>query len=380
MTARLRLLSIGHSYIVALNRSLTHEMGRAGQGRWEVTTVAPQYFACHNDLRPLHFAQSGDGARPAIAIPAYFTRSVHCFRYGRRLRALLRESWSLVHCWEEPYTMAAAQVAGLTPEPVPFVFWTAQNVAKSYPPPFCWMERYCLRRCAGWFACGQTTAETQLARGYGSKPSRVMPLGVAVDRFRPDLATRRQTRKELGWDESGPPVVGYLGRFVDGKGLPLLMRVLDRVQTPWRALLVGSGPLAPQLRAWAQRHGCRARVVGDVVHDAVPRYLNAMDLLCVPSQTRPRYREQQGRAITEAWACGVPVIGSDSGEIPYVVADAGVVVAEKNEAAWAAAISDLLESPARRAGLGKRGLARARDVYAWPVIAREHLRFFETLL
>jgi hypothetical protein len=51
MTRRLRLLSIGHSYVVALNRRLAHEMARAGADRWEVTAVAPQ--AMVGDLRPI---------------------------------------------------------------------------------------------------------------------------------------------------------------------------------------------------------------------------------------------------------------------------------------------------------------------------------------
>ena len=60
-----------------------------------------------------------------------------------------------------------------------------------------------------------------------------------------------------------------------------------------------------------------------VAHDDVPEYLNAMDLLCAPSQTTARWREQFGRMLIEAMACGVPVVASRSGEIPYVVGDAG---------------------------------------------------------
>ena len=49
--------------------------------------------------------------------------------------------------------------------------------------------------------------------------------------------------------------------------------------------------------------------------------------------------------LIEAFACGVPVIGSNSGEIPYVIGDAGRVVGEKDVLGWAAAIVDLLNSP-----------------------------------
>ena len=101
-----------------------------------------------------------------------------------------------------------------------------------------------------------------------------------------------------------------------------------------------------------------------------------MDLLAAPSQTTARWKEQLGRMLLEAMASGVPVVASDSGEIPHVVADAGQVVPEADEPAWTAALAELLASPDRRRDLSARSLARARAVYAWPVVARQFLDFF----
>jgi glycosyltransferase involved in cell wall biosynthesis len=83
--------------------------------------------------------------------------------------------------------------------------------------------------------------------------------------------------------------------------------------------------------------------------------------------------------LIEAFAAGVPVVGSDSGEIPHVIGDAGLVIPEADETAWAAAVSNLLGDPGRRADLAARGLERARATFAWPVIARRHLAFFDEL-
>jgi glycosyltransferase involved in cell wall biosynthesis len=83
--------------------------------------------------------------------------------------------------------------------------------------------------------------------------------------------------------------------------------------------------------------------------------------------------------LIEAFACGVPVLASDSGEIPHVVDGAGVLVSEGDEAAWLTALSALLEDPARRTDLARLGRARAETVYAWPVVARQHLTFFDEL-
>ncbi len=117
-----------------------------------------------------------------------------------------------------------------------------------------------------------------------------------------------------------------------------------------------------------------------MVHDQVPAYLNAMDIMCAPSQTTPSWKEQFGRMLVEAFASGVPVIGSDSGEIPYVVRDSGLVVGEKDDEGWRRAIAELVEDRAKRDDLAARGLARASDEFAWPVVARRYLDFFDTAM
>lgn len=373
-----RLLTIAHSYCVALNRRLAHEMARAGGEEWEVTALAPRFF--YGDLRPILLEpQPGERCR-LVPIDAHLSRSPQLFFYGLSLRAVLRERWDLVHCWEEPYVLAGGQVAWWCPPRIPLVFFTAQNIAKRYPPPFSAIERMCAARSAGWLPCGEAVAQTQLGRCWSAKPYRVIPLGVDVELFRPDPEAGRAARARLGWKDEGPPVAGFLGRFIEDKGLGVAMRVLETTTSPWRALFVGGGPREPALRQWAARHGDRVRIVGGVPHDRVPDHLNAMDVLLAPSQTTARWREQFGRMLIEAFACGVPVIASDSGEIPYVVADAGVIVGERDEPGWRRALADLLESPARRAEFAARGRDRARALYSWPVVARRHLEFFAELL
>jgi hypothetical protein len=61
MSARRRLLSVAHSYVVALNRRLADEMARAGAGRWEVTAVAPEFMP--GDFRPISL-ETLPGRRP----------------------------------------------------------------------------------------------------------------------------------------------------------------------------------------------------------------------------------------------------------------------------------------------------------------------------
>jgi glycosyltransferase involved in cell wall biosynthesis len=259
------------------------------------------------------------------------------------------------------------------------VLATFQNIAKRYPPPFNWIERYSMSRADGVIAFGRTAAEVVTARGFDRGAVAIIPPGVDLTRFRPDEARRAATLARLGWSD-GMPVVGFLGRLVPEKGLELLTKALDGVTTPWRALIVGSGPLEETIAAWGRRHPTRVRVITTVQHDEVPAYLNAMDVLCAPSQTTPRWREQFGRMLIEAFACGVAVIASTSGEIPYVVADAGLLVPEDAPSQWQQAIGMLTMDRSRRCELARRGRERAESVYGWPVVARQHVDFFERVI
>ncbi|NVI96770.1 glycosyltransferase family 4 protein [Myxococcus sp. AM009] len=374
-----RLITLSHSYVVGLNRRLANEMARVGAGEWDVTTVAPRFF--HGDLSPLALRLEADEPARTEGVRAFFSRSLHTFLYGPEVRAHLARGADLVHVWEEPYVLAGLELALLTPRHVPLVFCTAQNLPKRYPPPFAQAERFVVQRSAGWVAWGESVRDNLLTRpGYAERPARAIPMGVDVDLFHPNRAAGESLRRELGWETSGPPVVGFLGRFVPEKGVSLLMAALDALDTPWRALFVGGGPMEGVLRDWAGRHGDAVRVLTGVPHSGVPRALNAMEVLCAPSQTTPRWREQFGRMLAEGFACGVPVLGSDSGEVPRTMGDAGLVLPEASVSAWTQALSDLLESPQRRAELATRGRERAVTRFSWPVVAKAHLDFFTEVL
>ena len=372
-----RLLTIGHSYVVTENRRLAHEIGVQGRGRWEVVAITPVRF--HGDLGSIEARGAHGEALELRMLPVRLGRSPHLMRYSG-LRAAMAGPWDVIHAWEEPYVAAGAQVAAAAAKPAKLVFSTFQNIAKDYPWPLSAFERRSMARADAWIAFGELVHATLAPRaGYSGRPSRVITPGVDIDRFRPDAAAAASTRRELGWPEPAA-VVGFLGRFEPQKGVELLCEALDGVTAPWHALFVGGGTLEPFLHAFQQRHPSRVRVVTGVAHADVPRWLNAMTVLCAPSQTTSAWREQFGRMLVEAMACGIPVAGSDSGEIPFVIGDAGLVLPEADPEAWTAALESLLNDAALRRDYTVRGLARARDRFAWPVIARAHLDWFEQVL
>jgi glycosyltransferase involved in cell wall biosynthesis len=373
-----RLLTIGHSYVVAQNRRLAHEMARAGSGEWQVTAAAPARL--RGDLRDIELEPIPDEACAVVPLDVRFGPHAHLRMYGRQLRSLLRQPWDVIHCWEEPYVIAAAQIARLVQRPARFVPATFQNIGKAYPLPVRVLERRVMARADAWIAFGRTAYVVQRDRpGYASKPATTLSPGVDIETFRPDPSQRHRTRERLDWG-SNEIVVGFVGRFVEEKGIDTLLQAFARAAGGWSLLFVGGGALASRIESVQHQHPARVRLVKDASHDDVPRYLNAMDVLCAPSRTTVRWKEQFGRMLIEAMACGVAVIASDSGEIPHVVQDAGLIIGEGDAARWAATIDRVAADGTLRDDLATRGMVRARAEFAWPIVARRHLDFFEEVL
>jgi glycosyltransferase involved in cell wall biosynthesis len=349
---------------------------------FDITVAAPRFF--RGDLRPIEIEPEPPGS-PLRIVPldTKWSRFIHVFRFdGLALRALIDDGdFDLVHAWEEPYIFAGYQIArAVKNSPAKCCFATFQNYVKRYPPPFGYFERTVLKRADGWIAFAGLVFQAMLDRGYPAATGRILDVAVDLSQFRPlPSATKAEVLEELGLT---PPVVGFVGRLALAKGLDVLMQAMEQIGSsrPWQLLLLGSGEYKEKVLHWAARNGWPDRVkIILAKHSEVPRNLGCMDLLVAPSQTLRNWKEQFGRMIVEAFACGVPVIGSDSGEIPYVIGDAGKVIPEADVKGWASAIEQLLENSELREELSKRGLERAQR-YSASTVAQQYREYFRWLV
>ena len=128
-------------------------------------------------------------------------------------------------------------------------------------------------------------------------------------------------------------------------------------------VIAGTGPEQVALKDLAQRLGLLDKVtfLGKVSSTAMPAVYASMDVLALPSRTTTTWKEQFGRVLIEAMACRVPVIGSDSGEIPNVIGDGGLVFPEDDAAALADLLIVFAQQPILREHLARRGYERAID-------------------
>ncbi len=276
----------------------------------------------------------------------------------------------VIDCHEEPASLAAFEVLvirALTRSKAPVLFYGAQNIEKRFPPPFRWIERWALRSAAGVYCCNAEAGEIFRRKGFAGVV-HVMGLGVDLHRFSP---ARHSTPH--------PPFrLGFVGRLEWRKGIPIVIEALAGLPDHFELHVHGTGPDDARLRLHAAAQGVAGRVHfhGFANQDELPAIYRSLHAVVVPSQTTENWVEQFGRVVVEAMACGVPVIGSDSGSIPEVIGDAGIVVPEADVAAWRHAIERLAGDEHEQARLHDAGLAHV-ERYTWEAIARTHRQLYE---
>jgi glycosyltransferase involved in cell wall biosynthesis/SAM-dependent methyltransferase len=222
-------------------------------------------------------------------------------------------------------------------------------------------------------------ADEHLAHGIGRPGQFVtVPSGVPTARLRAAAPPRATARARLGMPPTAFVIVG-LGRLVPIKGYDVLIEALPAVVAALpdtRLLLVGGGPLRPDLETQAARLGMTDRVTITGVTRDVVTALAAADVLVAPSRN-----EGMGRAIVEAMALGVPPVGTRVGGIPSVIVDGecGRVVPPEDALALARALIELGRYPGARAKLGEAARRRA-ELFSTEEATRCLLALYATAL
>ena len=326
----------------------------------------------------------GEETEPSFALakgPVLFSGKSHRALYLSLAGIIWRVRPDILYLNAEPESYLAWQAAMLCPLISPYtriVFISWRNI--DYPPgvfPYklpslhARAERKVLAVAAHCIAHNQSAKEIFRRKSFSSVT--VIPPAVDLKVFAP---------KRVGQPAAGRPLtIGFVGRFSPEKGLDLLLRAARDLGFEHRLLIVGSGPQKEELLQLAKGLGIDQRVIWGrpASREKIPEYLNEMDLLVLPSRTTLFWKEQFGRVIIEAFACGVPVIGSTSGEIPRVIGDAGLLVPEDDAGALAEAIRRVASDHVLKADLVNKGLDRVRNEFSVEVVARQYSELFSRL-
>ncbi|NJM96311.1 MAG: glycosyltransferase family 4 protein [Phormidesmis sp. RL_2_1] len=395
----MKILVASHTYIVDLNCEKLRSLSQINPNV-EVTAVVPKHWNPGGvQSRKVETQPREEGKFRVVPISNFSQNNQGLLSFGADIIPLLRQFRpDIIQVEQGSKSLGYAElitlnrILGLKAKNVFFTWW---NLPYEVKFPLSLLERYNLRHTDGLVVGNQDGADILQKHGYGG-PVCVMPqLGVDQRIFRPAIESELAAQQGISPDDF---VIGFVGRFVEEKGLLTLFEALGKIQSTqqqhlsarsWKLLLLGRGPLKEKLQSLARELKIAKHIiwVESVPHADVPRYINLMDTLVLPSETTDQFKtlsaagwkEQFGHVLIEAMACKVPVIGSDSGEIPHVIKTDGLVFPEGDAAAFAEKITTLINHPEQCQALADKGYRRAMGEYTNHALAQRLLQFYETL-
>ncbi len=360
----MRVLMLSKALVVGIYQRKLEEIAKCGV---ELLAVVPPSWRDERGETPLERAYTIGYRLEVLPLANNGDFHLHWYRGLGRLMRHFRPH--IVHIDEEPYNLAtwhALYQAKRVGAKALVFSW--QNILRRYPPPFSWGERWTLRGIQHMIVGTESCVGVWRGKGYCHPISVIPQFGTDAALFSPPAARPER-----------PFTIGYFGRLVEEKGVALLIDAAAQLAGEWRLLIVGGGPQREALIAQAQARGIEQRVTfaSQVPSLQMPALYHQIDVLTLPSLTRPNWKEQFGRVLVEAMMSGVAVVGSDSAAIPDVIGDGGMIVREGDVQEMADALRRLQEDAGLRAAVAARGRARALQLYTHEQIAAQTVAVYE---
>jgi glycosyltransferase involved in cell wall biosynthesis len=212
---------------------------------------------------------------------------------------------------------------------------------------------------------------------YSRRRAVVTPFGVDLARFKPEP---RPNDRFAATDI----VIGTVKSLSERYGIDQLIKAFALLKgrypdLPLKLLIVGGGELAQPLQQLAQALGLADCTIftGPVSPAETPAFHNMIDIFVTLSNS-----ESFGVSVLEASACGKPVVVSEVGGLPEVVAPGrtGFIVPPRDPAQAAAALERLVLDEPLRLKMGQAGRAWVREHYNWPDNVAQMIGIYDQVL
>ena len=286
--------------------------------------------------------------------------------YGRLWREILPADVVFLHALPHPHNHVAFLIAKLLRKKTVIV----PHFHPTHPFYERWINYWLLRHCDAVITVTEYEKTYLHAHGVAAEKLHVTGNGVHLEIYQADnLEATRQTLTQQHGLQANERVVTFIGRKVPEKGVADLIAATKvlRQDMPVRLFLVG-----PELEWFRDIYADlsaedRTYIVdlGLVSHQEKVNILHLSDLLALPSK-----HEAFGIVFLEAWACGIPVVGSREGAIPSVIGQEGLVCTFGDADDLARTLKQALADPEALRKMGAHGKTKVQMQYTWEAIGK----------
>lgn len=384
----MKILFTWHAAVEPEYRKLFREIVNKGH---ELLVISPKTWMEGGRLQRIDNSDEACSKRSEsngyslFSFPVIFRNRIKGFFYPQvnSLCQLFRKfKPDIVHIFEEPYSLACFQMVTLAKIASPrskIIVQSFENMIIIQRFPFSLIERFVLNNTNLLISIPKEGELVWRNKGY-SGTIKQLPVGLdenlfkKTESFLPDYPFLNKRDKIQ---------IGYVGRLSPEKGLSLLLRAASNLlkrSSDFELLIIGNGE-RKRFESLAVELGIKEKTV---FIDALPNYqlpiiYSKIDILVLPSTTTAKWKEQFGRVLIEAMACEVAVVGSSSGEIPFVVRDAGIIFQEGDIAALTKVLEGLIVNSDMRDKLGKAGRKRVLENFTWTSVAERLCNSYDSI-
>ncbi len=242
------------------------------------------------------------------------------------------------------------------------------------------LERLSFRMADWVISTNQSYRDIAVGRG------RVEPERVTVVRNGPDPSRIRLADPDPALRARARTLIGYVGEMNNQDGVDYLIRALHLLQSrlgvsDFLAVIIGRGSAVAELERLATSLGLEDRVwfTGWISDEELVRYMSTVDMCVVPDPKNDFTDRSTMIKVMEYMALGKPVVAFDLTEHRRTAGDAAVYATANDELAFARALADLIEDPARRSRMGEAGRQAVAERLSWAHQAPNLLEAYEGL-
>lgn len=367
----MKVLYISHIYVVEQNRQKIKII----QNKYRIDTLIVTPLRWKNILIKNFDASSNKKEKNICYLDVYKQGNLKQYIYKNLITVLKKFMPDIIHIDEEPWFRSAFQVVlyskiFLNPKPK-IVIFSWENIERRLKIHYRLIEKFNIKNSSA-IITGNKEAKERILRRKPICPVYVSPnLGVNLDDYNFKKTPSSKIR------------IGYIGRLVPEKGILLLLNAFKKLPFKNKHLsITGDGPLRDEIKKFITQHNLNnlVKLNPPVPHNRVPILFKELDIFVLASFSTKQWKEQFGHTLIEAMAGKTAVIGSNSGAIPEVIHNAGLIFREKDEKDLYSKLFTLSVNKKLQKKLVERAYLRVKKYYTNEILAKETIKIYNEIL